>query len=166
MISNISVGSLRERCRLDKIQSYDNLVSSIESRLSELAYTDPLKRIYAFLLEMQITNEEDFREFEGRDLEFRNQSLTNLISSLDVTEETRKLILDCIVDPSFETAVASMSERELVDLLTKNRKLFTCEICLNGVYQNDKFRQCDVIENMSMAIVCSCNRFQKIDQSE
>lgn len=162
MISNISVSSLRERVRLEKIRSYDNLVLSIERRLPELANTDPLKRIYVFLIEMQITNKADFKEFQGRKLESRNQTLVNFVSLLDIEDESRQLIFDCMIDASFEISVAKLSERELLDSLTKNHKLFMCEICVNGVYQNDKFRQCDVIGNITMAITCSCNRFQRL----
>ncbi|MCK7633632.1 MULTISPECIES: hypothetical protein [unclassified Shewanella] len=166
MISNISISLLRERVRLEKIRSYDNLVLSIERRIPELDNTDPLKEIYVYLTEMQITNEADFIDFEGRRLESRNQTLVNLVPLLSIENELKSLILDCMIDASFEFSVAKLSERELLDSLTKNRKLFTCEICVNGVYQNDKFRQCDVIANMTMAIARSCNRFQPLDKGE
>ncbi|MCU8103992.1 hypothetical protein L5M38_05450 [Shewanella sp. SM101] len=166
MISNISISSLRERVRLEKIRLYDNLVLSIERRLPELVNTDPLNKIYVYLTEMQITNKADFIEFKGGRLESRNQTLVNLVSLLDIEDELKSLILDCMIDASFEISVAKLSERELLDSLTKNRKLFTCEICINGVYQNDKFMQCDVIGNMTMAIAHSCNRFQRVDIGE
>lgn len=166
MISNISVSSLRERVRLEKIRTYDNLVLSIARRLPELVNTDPLIKTYMYLPEMQITNKVDFKELKGERLESRNQNLFKLVSLLDIEDELKSLILDCMIDASFEISVAKLSERELLDSLTKNRKLFRCEICMHGVYQNDKFIQCEMIGNMTMAIAHSCNRFQCVDIGE
>ncbi|NSM24967.1 hypothetical protein HT094_11915 [Shewanella sp. ZOR0012] len=162
MAEIISEVDLRGRVAKIKQILYEKLVDSLINEIREKkalgTICDPKdEKVINWLMQLQQSFIVEIGQVKD---EYRySRDLYEHVNSLDLSNEQKDLILNCIEDSTFTKYVNSMTIDEVVRHLLDAREIHQCSICESSLYNGTQFIQCDISINIKSPIN-ECSRFQ------